>query len=378
MSIFRVLLLALFALNWAFATPRVGQYEGYTRLVLDLPKEVKYFINEQKTTLTVRLTGIKLPAVSSQVSSNEISSYEIRTSGSDTLWVMNLKHPLQKKYTSFWLDSVDGKGVRLVLDLGSKSVASNATTKNTSQPAGSKTPTARAPTPPVIKKQKLRVVIDAGHGGNDPGMVGFITEKEVTLDVALKLKEILRKKNVEVVLTRDEDEDLSPDKRTDLTARANMANAGTVNVFVSIHVNSGPESAQGVETFIFGETQGSQTRALAVKENGGGAIGESITKQATSYAQSILGDILVQANLTLSRQFAQAVQNSMVRELNAINRGVKSGPLMVLRFARTPAILVEIGFGSHPVEGRKLDNPSYRQQVAESIASGIFNFLHVK
>lgn len=376
MSIFRVLLLVLLALNWAQAAPRIGQYEGYTRLVLDLPREVKYFINEQKTTLTVRLTGIKLPAESAQVSSNEIGSYQIKVSGNDTLWTMTLKHPLKKKFTAFWLDSTEGKGVRLVLDLGDKSVVTPASAKTTQTTTG-KNP-AKVPAPPVIKKQKLRVVIDAGHGGVDPGMVGFITEKEVTLDVALKLREILRKNDVEVVLTRDEDEDLSPDKRTDLTARANMANAGTVNVFVSIHVNSGPESAQGVETFIFGENQGSQTRALAVKENGGGAIGESITKQASSYAQSILGDILVQANLTLSKQLAQTVQNSMVRELNAINRGIKTGPLMVLRFARTPAILVEIGFGTHPVEGRKLDNEAYRQQIAQSIATGVFNFLHVK
>ncbi|GGJ30415.1 N-acetylmuramoyl-L-alanine amidase family protein [Deinococcus roseus] len=372
MSIFRVLLLALFALNWAAASPRIGQYEGYTRLVLDLSKQVKYFINEQKTTLTVRLVGIKLPAESAQVSSNEIKSYSIQVAGNDTLWTMNLKHSLQKKFTVFWLDSTSGQGARLVLDLGDKS------TTTTSKASPGKTTPTKVFAPPVARKTKLRVVIDAGHGGVDPGMVGYITEKEVTLDVALKLRDVLRKQNVEVVLTRDEDEDLSADKRTDLSARANMANAGTVNVFVSIHVNSGPETAQGVETFIFGETQGSQTRALAVKENGGGALGESITKQASSYAQSILGDILVQANLTLSRQLAHTVQSTLVKQLYVEDRGVKTGPLMVLRFARTPAILVEIGFGTHPVEGRKLDNPAYRQQLADSIASGIFNFLHVK
>lgn len=375
MSLFRVLLLVLFALNWASAAPRIGQYDGYTRLVLDLPREVKYFINEQKTTLTVRLTDLNLPASSSQVSSNEIKSYEIKPSGKDTLLTLQLLRPLQKKYTSFWMEGTDGKGVRLVLDLGDKSTGGQSTV----QPASTKTtPAKTVKAPPAPKKPRLRVVIDAGHGGHDPGMVGYIVEEEITLDVALKLRDLLKKNDVEVILTRDEDEALNADKRADLTARANMANAGTVNVFVSIHVNSGPESAQGIETFIFGEPQGPQTRALAVKENGGGSVGESITKQASSYAQSILGDILVQANLTLSKQLADKVQNAMVQQLNASNRGVKAAPLMVLRVARTPAILVEIGFGTHPVEGRKLGNPAYRQQIAESIAFGVMNFLHVK
>ncbi|KIQ53507.1 N-acetylmuramoyl-L-alanine amidase family protein, partial [Meiothermus taiwanensis] len=229
--------------------------------------------------------------------------------------------------------------------------------------------------PPRPRPQPRVVVIDPGHGGLDPGAVGFVVEKEVTLDLALRLRQLLQKEGIEVVLTRSSDTHLSPDKATDLGLRAEMANSKR-NLFISIHVNSAPNAAQGIETYYFGSTLDQSLLAQVIRENGGGELGQRLTREAQSVGERLVRDLIAQSNLKFSRQLAQYVQSALVQATGAADRGVRQAPFYVLRNARIPAILVEVGFANHPVEGRRLQTSQYRQTLAEALARGILRFLN--
>ncbi|MBB6098547.1 N-acetylmuramoyl-L-alanine amidase [Deinobacterium chartae] len=368
------------ALSSALAAPRVGQHEGYTRTVLDLPRSVTYRVEETSQGLRVHLEGLSLPAESGALSSRELSAFRIHGESSATVYTLEGRGS-RAPYKVFLLEG-GGQGVRLVVDYG-PGLSAAASTAAPAAPTAPKTAPAnpspsagasvRAPTRP-----KLRVVLDPGHGGIDSGMVGYVTEKVITLDVAQRVRKLLEARGVEVILTRDRDMHLSADKATDLGMRARMANAGTVNAFVSIHVNAGPKSASGIETYVFGKPLEASTRSIALRENGGGSVGEKLTQQASNLAQNLLGDLLAQSNLAFSKTLANKIQSKAVAATGAINRGVKSDYFYVIRYARTPAILVELGFGSHPTEGRRLATESYRQTLAQAIADGLLEFLHVR
>ena len=230
----------------------------------------------------------------------------------------------------------------------------------------------------VSSRAPLTVVIDPGHGGVFPGMVSpWITEKNVTLDVALRVRGKLQARGVRVIMTRTGDTQISRDLVTDLDARSKLANNGKVGAFISIHVNSGAASAQGIETYYFGAPMDGGSRSLAVEENGGGSLGLELTKRASTTAQNLLGDLVAQAKLTFSRDLATKVQQSLIRATGAVNRGVKSDTFVVILHPTTPAILTEIGFGSSPNEGPKLALPAYRDRIAEAIADAIAAYLNV-
>ncbi len=229
------------------------------------------------------------------------------------------------------------------------------------------------------QKPKLTVVIDPGHGGMDPGMVGYVVEKETTLDVSLKIRSILQTNGVHVVLTRSGDYawqgNAGCNKRCDLDKRADMGSTDR-NVFISVHVNAAVSTrAQGIETFVFGESPDAETLAQAERENGGGSTGKALTRQARNIARDLLSDQLAQLNIKFAKKLATSVQNNLVSSTKAYSLGVKQAELWVIRKPRIPAVLVEIGFGSHPIEGKNLASQWYRQRVAQGIARGILSFL---
>jgi N-acetylmuramoyl-L-alanine amidase len=236
-------------------------------------------------------------------------------------------------------------------------------------------PNTRPPAPP-----KLTVVIDPGHGGIDSGMSSrWVTEKTVALDVSLKLRARLEANGVRVILTRTGDSvrqgQNGCDKRCDLEARANFASADR-NVFVSVHVNAAASSqANGVEVYTFGQSLDAATLAKAQRENGGGDIGRALTAQATTLARNLLNDQLAQLNLAFSARLADHTLQALVARTGARNLGRKRAAFWVIRRSRIPAVLVEIGFGSNPVEGAKLATQAYRSRVAQGIAEGVLEFL---
>ncbi len=362
--------------------PRLAAHpdEGFTRIVMDAPSKPKWLLNVNGRTLILHLKPATATAVSGSSDTSEVATWKLEANAGTANLILKTTFDLgvNKGYRVFALDAEGNNPYRVVVDIGAKLGLGAKLTKPTSVVSVVKTkpPTARPPT------RKYTVVLDPGHGGIDPGAIGYVVEKRVTLSVSLKVRAILQAAGVNVVMTRSGDYAFQKtasfkEKRKDLYSRANMASTDR-NVFVSIHVNSGPSSAQGIETYLFGEPLESSTLAQAERENGGGSIGRELTRQTRNAARDLINDQLVQENLKFSRILAKDVQANLLAQTGARSRGVHPNSLAVIRFARIPAILTEIGFGTHPTEGRNLGTQRYTQKVAKGIANGILKFLRLK
>ncbi|MGH6619890.1 MAG: N-acetylmuramoyl-L-alanine amidase, partial [Alphaproteobacteria bacterium] len=211
-----------------------------------------------------------------------------------------------------------------------------------------------------------RVVIDAGHGGHDPGASAFgISEAELVLDVTLRLEKLLQQQEgVEVMLTRRTNEYVSLDERTEI------ANRESADLFLSVHANASSNgAARGVETYFLNFALNPQAEAVAARENA--ASGKTM-----SSLPSIIKAITLNSKLNESRDFAASVQRSLVRGLRGGNKslkdlGVKQAPFMVLIGASMPSVLAEISFVTNAQEARLLRGSAYRQRIAE----GLFNAI---
>ncbi|MCX7850767.1 N-acetylmuramoyl-L-alanine amidase [Thermus sp.] len=350
------------ALLWslALAFPRVGVHEGFTRLAFDLPsKEVRHTLAQEVGALTLVLEGVSAPAQDQVVNSREVASVQTLPEMGRVRVVVRLKGPVEATVRRFSAPE------RLVVALALKAQTAP------SPPAAPAALPHRAPKPP-----RPVVLLDPGHGGVDPGMVGYVVEKEVVLDVALRLKRLLEGEGVEVRLTRERDAHLSPDKREDLSRRAALADSSQVNLFISIHVNATPtHTGRGVEVFYFGRAQDPRVLSQVIRENGGGELGKRLTQEAQSVAERILSDIVAQANQRYSQRLAETLGRKLSQATGSPYRGSFPGDFFVLRYAKVPAVLVEIGFGDHPVEGRRLAEPAYREKVAQGLLLGVLTFL---
>ncbi len=341
----------------AQANPRVGVHEGFTRVVVELPDPgVGYALEGEGALLVVRLTGLSLPPSEGVVNSKELASYQVVPEGKGTRILLRTKGQVEAKVARY--PDPD----RLVVDLY---LAKGA------PPPTKPQPTAKAPKPP-----KPMVLLDPGHGGIDPGMVGYVVEKELVLDIALRLRRLLVGEGIEVLLTRNSDTHLSPDKREDLSRRAGLADSSRVNLFISIHANATPtRTAQGVEVYYFGRAQSQAVLSQVIRENGGGDLGRRLTQEARTVAERILQDIVAQANQRYSERLAETLGRKLSEATGSPYRGSFPGDFFVLRYAKVPAVLVEVGFGDHPVEGRRLQGPAYREKVARGLFAGILTFL---
>jgi N-acetylmuramoyl-L-alanine amidase len=360
----------------ALAFPRVGFHQGYTRLVFDLGASAQYTLSTEGRLITLKLSGQRVQADDASLESPHIASYQIIPTVNGATVFVRLREGVEVK-TSV-LEAPGTSGRRLIVDAVEKSPDAERPTQNAESPTSNpkrqiQNVTANAQPANRPQVQKI-VVLDAGHGGSDSGAVGFVVEKEATLDLAFRLRTLLEAQGVKVVLTRDRDTALAPSKRGDLGARANAANHQR-NVFVSLHVNSAPVVAQGIEVYYFGDTIDNSLLAQVIRENGGGSLGQSLTQESRSVAQRFMSDLIAQSNLRFSRQFAHTIQATLISSTGAVNRGVRQAPFYVIRRAQIPAILVEVGFANHPVEGRKLATDAYRQTLAKALSAGIVKFL---
>ena len=245
---------------------------------------------------------------------------------------------------------------------------------------GELSPRARAerPTrahPPRPAARRWKVVIDAGHGGRDPGAVkAGLTEKSVNLDVATKLKPLLEKAGCDVVMTR------TRDVAVPLQNRVAIANRARADVFLSIHANAEPRGREsGCETLYVGTT--------------GNAVSGGLTQLAANFSVSSFGrvgsdallrEILVQAlyedRRVQSKHLADRVQQVLAPRLKTKNRGTRKDvrDLCVLRGVTCPRALVEVGFLSSSAERRHLSNPWYRERIARALAEGVLGFLQAQ
>ena len=214
------------------------------------------------------------------------------------------------------------------------------------------------------KWQFKTIIIDAGHGGKDPGAVGYrgTKEKDIALDVAKRLEKKLSKNmKVKIVMTRDEDIFLR------LSERTKIANESNGSLFISIHTNAAEDRrASGFETFLIGQNKNEAAVRVAARENAvlelEGSTGKKLTDE-----DLIKATIAQSAFASKSELFASLVQKEIKKRVQSKDRGVKQAGFYVLMGASMPNVLVELGFISNPSEEKKLRSPQYRDQLATAI-----------
>jgi N-acetylmuramoyl-L-alanine amidase len=358
--LFLLFFLAHFSTVKAFASSpvdvtdiRYWSYPEYTRVVISLSDQVEY---SQK-----RLSGpdriyfdLKNSRINTEIKKNISVSNEmlkaVRASqfdGGTVRVVLDLE-----KITDYKIVTLEDP-VRLIIDIYGKTTVS-----------------------PSAKK---RIVIDAGHGGHDPGAVGpkNLYEKDVVLDIALKLRDILSSnKNYEIFLTRDNDVFIPLEQRT---AIANSKNA---DLFVSVHANASPrKEAKGIETYMLNWTNDEEAMKVAAREN---AISMKKMRQMSKKEMDILdiikNDLSRENKRDESIKLAHYIQKNMVNDLHKnynhiVDLGVKQALFYVLFGAKMPSVLVEVSFISNPLEEKLLSKDDYRDDLAKSISAGITKYM---
>lgn len=222
--------------------------------------------------------------------------------------------------------------------------------------------------PSVFPLEVRHVVLDPGHGGDDLGTGnGALLEKDLTLDLALRLRELLAAEGLRVSMTREADRTLV------LRERSGFANRVDADVFVSIHINwIATRQVRGVETYYLGPTDDPELNALARREN-----------QHSGYAladqNNIIRSVILNAQHERSQRLASRVHGALYRSLRSINpelkdRGVKTAPFVVLVGTEMPAILAEVSCLSNAEEVELLARPLYRAHIAEALFRGILGY----
>jgi len=356
----------LIAANAAYlAVPRVGlQENGSSRVVLDLPPGSRYSILVAEKQLIIQFLDADVAAFKREVNDDNIATIRYALVNEKPALVIDTQFDILANGQGFkrgaLAASASNPNERLFIDFSPElqgTEVSQAVELNITEITRSTNSTI------IPSENKKIVVIDAGHGGHDPGAVSrFGREEDVVLNVSLRLRDLLERSGVQVIMTRDNDFFL------ELEDRANFANTDA-NLFVSVHANSFPQNdqANGIETYVFGEPLEDGLLSKAIQENGGGSAGRALTEQAKDFANSIAGQIYRENQLIYSQGLAES---------GATDRGVKKNYFWVLRRARSPAVLVELGFLTNPTEGQNLQDEAYQSLLADSLAKGILDFLN--
>lgn len=300
------------------------------------------------------------------------------------------------------------KGI-MISTIGADAGASPATVTTKSQDVSAPQPEATAPTPAIetkgevvqVKKQepkaeeasvpkshvastvdrKLRIILDAGHGGDDSGAIGKkgTMEKDVTLDVAKRTRDLLMKDSkYEVYMTRDNDTTLQ------LLDRTKFANKMNGDLFVSIHANASPRrEAKGVSTYFLNNADDQESLRVAMRENG--ELDPTVLHQPSKntddyYLEVMKASMVKNFHTTQSTDLARAVQSDLLKMLrkeysDVHDLGVRSARFYVLTGATMPAILVETSFISNPTEEKRLSNSKYQHTLAKAVVTGIEAFF---
>jgi N-acetylmuramoyl-L-alanine amidase len=208
------------------------------------------------------------------------------------------------------------------------------------------------PAPPRL------IVLDAGHGGSDPGMQNttlHLDEKNLTLDVVLRLKKLLEMRGYRVILTRSDDRRLDPAQRADLLKRDEVANRAKADLFLSVHFNSAPPTVTGTETYVM--TPQFQLSSGTDKKDD--TVDKSFPGNRQDFANVVLGYHL---------------QRAVLAGLKTSDRGFKRGRRLVLCFPECPAALVEAAYLSNNPEAGRVATPEFRQRTAQAIADGVNDY----
>lgn len=336
------------------------------RLVIDLDRQTK--VIERRVTNPSRVV-IALPNVAmsrsalAKAEDGTVPAPFVVTQSAVPAVAVSLPTAAFRTYKQFTLSNPP----RLVVDI----------TPTTDPPVADTQPPLSVPSAPLIQpaappaKGYRTIVIDPGHGGKDPGARGVrhTEEKDITLKVGLKLRDLLNKQpGLRVLMTRDHD------VFVELEERAKFANSHEADLFVSIHVNSHPSrQVKGIEIYHFGEAKDQRALEVAARENG---TPLSSTGVGWEY---LVADLLTSKKIEASLELAWTAKEAMVTHMNghyAMNdHGVKTAPFYVLRFTSMPSILAEIAYISNPTEEDLLRRPAFVRDVAESLYQGVNAYL---
>ncbi|HZC44260.1 MAG TPA: N-acetylmuramoyl-L-alanine amidase [Acidobacteriaceae bacterium] len=237
--------------------------------------------------------------------------------------------------------------------------------------AAETTPTVQPSMARVLGLRVRRIVIDAGHGGHDSGTIGEggIEEKDIALDVALRLGHLLQQRmGAQVIYTR------RTDKYVPLEERTAIANAAHADLFLSIHANSSSDpDVRGVETYFLNFTTSPDAMAVAGREN-------ADSNRSVYELSDLVRKIALSDKVDESREFAGDVQEQLYSGLlsgnpGLKNRGVKQAPFVVLIGAQMPSILAEISFLTNPEDASELTRPRYQERLAEALYRGVAEYV---
>jgi N-acetylmuramoyl-L-alanine amidase len=337
---------------------RFRTYPTYTRIVVQATRPITYTMELGEDEVRVRLPGLQLATPRVQGPADGLVK-EVALEPAEGGAVLRLTldggaAPIK--------DFLLRDPFRVVLDVQ----------RSKEQPARAETP--RAETAKPVGTPLTTLVLDAGHGGHDPGASGptGLNEKDVVLDVTRRVARLVEesKLGIKVVLTR------STDVFVPLRERTQFANKQRADLFISIHANAHPQSvSEGVETyFLSSEATDNEARQVAAIENGVIQLESPASRQKGDALKSILWDLAQSEFQHESSVLAETVLDSMTRSLRLVNRGVKQAGFYVLGGAAMPAVLIEIGFMTNPKEEKKLGTADHREAVARAILAGITDY----
>lgn len=272
------------------------------------------------------------------------------------------------------------KEFKLFKDLDDKSLtlgfgSSVSKSASTSSKSTSKT-TSKNVLNSKFKSDKI-IVLDAGHGGKDSGALsdkkGSLKEKDVVLSTTLKLGNELKKRGYKILYTR------SSDKFINLRDRTKYANDKRADLFISIHANAAPsaskaKSSEGVETFFLSPARSERSKKAAEKENQGDF------EEINYFSKQSILNFLNREKIVASNKLAIDVQKNILtqtrKKYRIVDGGVREAPFWVLVGAQMPAILIEIGYITHPSEGKRIANKSFQDTLVKGIADGVENYFY--
>jgi N-acetylmuramoyl-L-alanine amidase len=343
---------------------RSAPWEDRYRIVLDLSETTTYrsrvLTGPDRVVIEVPRTsiaGATMPVIKQKM----VTGLSVTALADSTARVViGLSGPLRCEV--FTVAPGDGKPFRIVCDIYRPVPGA---------PAPKPKAVAPAPAPAVPAKTKWVVEIDPGHGGRDPGAGQRLAEKTITLDVARRLAERLNQEpGVMARLTR------RADVRVGLKTRVRRAEDAGADAFVSVHVNGCKDrSARGAEVFFLSLAGASDAagREVEALENAPGDAAEDTTLSAI--AQLPFGvDLLQTDTMRRSSLLAESILGALEKSDLAASRGVKQANFVVLRSARIPSALVEVGFISNPGDADRLASPAHREALAVTIAQGLLEY----
>jgi len=344
-----------------------------TRIVLDLSEKTAYNVltlsDPERIVIDVDASISQLESDQKELLIDDLLVNRVRTGqfNQDTVRVVaDLKN--MNEYDVFELSSPQ----RIVLDIYLSQEQADSATESSASPVVREETLPETEAEAVKTNGKYVVVIDPGHGGSQPGAIGpsGLKEKDVVLDIALRMKKILQNDGFSIYLTREKDIDVS------LESRPLIALQKEADVFISIHINSvfqkGSPTARGVETYVLSSRHtDASAKDVADRENRASKFynsGDNILDQ-------ILGDLAESASINFSIDLADIVQKRLVQHTGLGNRGVKQAPFIVLKGVNMAAILVEVGFICNPNEEKLLKTAEFREKIAQALSQSVKDYL---